>query len=104
MNFAAASGSPLRSGYALLRDDPTAAHYATNRQGIHLTEAKRCSEQPDHLSYRPEPGEITVESTHASLGIMLHTKAGHMTARDCLDQNTKKSLQAGGHPHMTGRG
>ena len=32
-----------------LRDDPTAAHYATNRQEIHLTEAKRCSEQPDHL-------------------------------------------------------
>jgi len=32
-----------------LRDDPTATHYVTNRQGIHLTEAKRCSEQANHL-------------------------------------------------------
>src|SRR5208282_6146936 len=32
-----------------LRDAPTATRYATNRQGIYLTEAKRCSKQPDHL-------------------------------------------------------
>jgi hypothetical protein len=50
MNFAAVVGSSLRSGYALLRDDPTTARYATNRQAIHLTEAKRCSGEADHLS------------------------------------------------------
>jgi len=50
MNFAAFVGLSLRSGYALLRDDPTTACYANNRQGIHLTEAKRCSDQADHLS------------------------------------------------------
>src|SRR6185437_9320895 len=29
-----------------LRDDPTAARYATNRQGIHLSDAKRCTTKP----------------------------------------------------------
>jgi hypothetical protein len=33
-----------------LRDDPTATRYVINRQGIHLTNAKRCSDQADHLS------------------------------------------------------
>ena len=31
-----------------LRDDPTTTRYTTNRQGMHLTEAKRCSDQADH--------------------------------------------------------
>jgi hypothetical protein len=52
MNFAAVIGSSLQSGYALPARRPMTARYATNRQGIHLTDAKRCSEQADHLSYR----------------------------------------------------
>jgi len=49
MNFAVVVGSPLRSGCPSLRDNPTTTRYATNWQGTHLTEAKRCSEQADHL-------------------------------------------------------
>jgi hypothetical protein len=43
MNFAASVGCWLWWGYA------TDACYATNRQEIHLSEAKRCSDQAGHL-------------------------------------------------------
>lgn len=50
MNFAAAVVSSPRSGYALpARDDTTAARYATNRHGTHLSDAKRFSDQVGHL-------------------------------------------------------
>jgi hypothetical protein len=44
MTFAAIVGASLRSGYA-----PTMAYYETNRQVIHLSKAKRCLNQADHL-------------------------------------------------------
>jgi hypothetical protein len=50
MNFAASIGLSLRSGYAALRNSPMMAYYETNRQVIHLSKAKRCSDQADHLS------------------------------------------------------
>jgi hypothetical protein len=33
-----------------LRNSPVMAYYETNRQVIHLSKAKRCSDQADHLS------------------------------------------------------
>ena len=43
--------SGRRSGRATpsLRNDPTLAHYETNRQVIHLSKAKRCLDQADRL-------------------------------------------------------
>jgi hypothetical protein len=32
-----------------LRNDPTMAYYETNRRVIHLSKAKRCLDQADHL-------------------------------------------------------
>jgi hypothetical protein len=49
MNFAAAIGSLLRSGYALLTQRPMAANDEINRQEIHLSKAKRCLDEADHL-------------------------------------------------------
>jgi len=42
-------GSSLQSGYALLAQRPDMAHHETNRQVIHLSKAKRCLDQADHL-------------------------------------------------------
>ena len=50
MNFAAAVvGGGGGGATPSLRDDTTAARYATNRQGIHLSKAKRCSDKAGHL-------------------------------------------------------
>jgi hypothetical protein len=49
MNFAIMVGSSLRSGYARPARRPDMAHYETNRQVIHLSKAKRCLGQADHL-------------------------------------------------------
>jgi hypothetical protein len=49
MNFAAMVGPSLRSGYALPAQRPAVAYYETNRQVIHLSKAKRCLDQADHL-------------------------------------------------------
>jgi hypothetical protein len=50
MNFAAAGGH--RSGRAApsLRDAPSGNH-VNSRQTIHLSEAKRCSDEAGHLSW-----------------------------------------------------
>jgi hypothetical protein len=42
-------GASLRSGYALPAQRPTTATHVNNRQRIHLTEAKRCSDKASHL-------------------------------------------------------
>jgi hypothetical protein len=53
MNFAAMVGSSLPGrATPFLRNDPTMAHYETNRQVIHLSKAKRCLDQADHLYCR----------------------------------------------------
>ena len=49
MNFAADVGSLLRSGYALPTQRPNIG-IQCNRQEIHLSKAKRCFGEADHLS------------------------------------------------------
>ena len=49
MKFAAVVKAPLRSGHAPLRAAPTTANGTINRQGFHLTEAKRCLDKPGHF-------------------------------------------------------
>ena len=49
MNFAAMSGRRFSRATPSLRNDPTLAHYETNRQVIHLSKAKRCLDQADRL-------------------------------------------------------
>jgi hypothetical protein len=48
MNLPLLSGCLSGRTTPFLRDDPTATRYATNRQAIHLTEAKRWSDQAGH--------------------------------------------------------
>jgi hypothetical protein len=50
MNFATSIGLSLRSDYARPAQQPDLAYYETNRQVIHLSKAKHCSDQADHLS------------------------------------------------------
>ena len=53
MNFAAIwSGRCSGRATPFLRNDPTMAYYETNRQVIHLSMAKRCLDQADHLYHR----------------------------------------------------
>ena len=42
----------LRSGYALPARRPPTAIHVNNRQNIHLSEAKRCSDEPGHSVHR----------------------------------------------------
>ena len=49
MIFAAVGGVSLRSGCASLRDGPNGNH-VNNQQKIHLSEAKRCSDQAGQLN------------------------------------------------------
>ena len=49
MNFAAIIGLSLGRATPDLRNSPMMAYYETNRQVIHLAQAKRCSDQADHL-------------------------------------------------------
>ena len=44
-------GASLRSGYALPARRPPTATHTNNRQNIHLSKAKRCSDKPGHLNY-----------------------------------------------------
>ena len=44
----------LRSGYALPARRPPTATHVNNRQSIHLSETKRCSDEAGHLSRRGE--------------------------------------------------
>jgi hypothetical protein len=39
-----------------------AARYATNGQGIHLSEAKRCSDQADHLNFRDFASGVSIST------------------------------------------
>jgi hypothetical protein len=45
----------LRSGYALPARRRTTATHVNNRQKIHLSEAKRCSDKASHLCHREPP-------------------------------------------------
>src|SRR6266853_853015 len=55
------------------------------------------------MGQRDPAGLIRARSTEpiGACGSWPRTQAGHMTASDQSCPNAKKSLQAGGHPHMT---
>jgi hypothetical protein len=45
--------------------------------------------------------QVSIHGSHQGLRLMPRKQAGHMTASDRQARHAKKTLQTGGHPHMT---
>jgi putative transposase len=60
-DFRHRSGASLRSGYALPTRRPRTTIHVNNRQRIHLSGAKRCSDKASHISGLPDTWVRNVE-------------------------------------------